>query len=317
MAHLMQINIQHLRTKQFTLTQYSAEANPDVILINETHLTPDRLPVYIHGYTSANRRDSQNGAAGGVAIYCKEDLHFSPINHPNFLQDTTAISISIPPLGEVAVITHYTPPYPNSHITNDIFQFFISNFRHCIFMGDYNSHHPFINNKGPNPRGLELYSILQAHHLELLNAGGSPTHLNAATGTSSLLDLAIATPALAGKLQQLWVGEDIGSDHLPLHITFQGPLNPTPPPVQMGRNLRRANWTVFKEEVTRKIVSFQPTLINDSSVADELVDYLQDVLETSLEKACPTRPIKKRSFRISKETLQLIRTKRTARRLAL
>ena len=140
----MHINIQHLRTKQFTLTQYAAETTPDILLLNETHMHPNNLLSRIHGYKSASRTDGID-CKGGVAIYCKEDLPFSPINIPTFFQNTAAISISIPTLGEVAIISHYFPPYANSHITNNFFHFFTSTFRHCIFMGDYNAHHPHIN----------------------------------------------------------------------------------------------------------------------------------------------------------------------------
>ena len=313
MAHIMMININHLRSKQYTLTEYTCQTSPDVLLINETHLKPTMLSTRIQGYKTAARMDGDNGT-GGVAIYCRDNLSFSTINTPSHFQNTAAILISIPSIGELAVITHYIPPYPTSHITNSIFHHFTSRYRHCLFMGDYNAHHPFINSTPPNSRGNQLYSILQASQLDLINAGGSPTFIATGRGISRLLDLAIATSSAAGHIRDLWVGDDVGSDHLPVHITFQGP-SPTSYPIRTERNLRKANWDLFKSHFDSILSTFQPSLITRSSIADEVVDFLHEAIEISLEKACPARPIKKRDFVVSRETLKLIKQTRRARRL--
>ena len=310
----MLINICSLRNKLFTLSHYLDETSPDVVLINETHLSSTDSTPRIHGYQIAARTDGEN-RRGGVAIYCKQDLPFSPINHPVFLQDTAAISIPHPTLGDISVVTHYTPPYPTSHIYPNLFNFFTSRSPNCIFMGDYNAHHHYINNASTsNIRGRQLFSILQDLNLHLINAGGQHTRLDPSSGSTSLLDLAIATDTVANQLQDLHIGECIGSDHLPVHFLLQGPF--TPPPPTKTRNLKKADWDIFKQDITNKLHSFPATDIASPQIADSAVDFLQDTILEALDKACPLRVVKKWNFRVSEQTLSLIRDKRTARRLA-
>ena len=55
----------------------------------------------------------------------------------------SAISLNLPNIGEIAIISHYARPMQNS-IHNQLFSYFLNKFQKCLFLGDYNAKHPEI-----------------------------------------------------------------------------------------------------------------------------------------------------------------------------
>jgi len=312
MAHIAYVNIAHIKTSQYNLFQYTEETSPHVFLLSETHEQPNNPPCFIQGYTPITRHTNENGT-GGTAIYAKNGITCNKIDTSKFAENVSAITINIPTMGTVAIITHYIPPNPNSKIRKKIFSEFTRKYNHCLFMGDYNAHHPFINSNRPNTRGQNLYKILQSEELDLINADGQHTRIDLAHGSSSLLDLVITTPQLSAKITNLEIGSDVGSDHLPLHLHIGDShpefTNPTP-----VRNIKKTNWDIFKKDLADSFSKLGPIKITNENHADQLVDNVHNLIEQGLNCACPVSLIKKRQIEFDPATVQLIKLKRQARR---
>ena len=83
-------------------------------------------------------------------------------------------------------------------------------------MGDYNCKHIFFGCKKANKEGDILFDILEELELSITN-DDTPTH-RPGTNIGDLLNLAIVSRQMAPR-----IGQDIGSDHLPVHLTLTSP----------------------------------------------------------------------------------------------
>jgi len=314
MAHIIHVNICHIQSKLFTITQYIHEQHPDIILFNETHYNPDQPSVKIPGYSTIARHDNDDGS-GGTAIMAKSDLVFTPIDTSSLHTDCCAIQTSLPHIGDIAIVSHYIRPYHNVRIQDAFFSFFTNRYDLCLFMGDYNAKHQALapTNRA-NQRGLDLYNIISHRNLNILNNFNEPTRIDPAGGIAATLDLALTTPNLTSHVSDCYVGEDIGSDHLPLHVKFKNhskPLYPT----HWIRNLKKADWKVFQKSILDELSRIPRTPLSSESVVDDLIEKIHTALTNSLDSACPLTKARPNSFSVSPATLQLIRDKRKARRL--
>ena len=91
-----------------------------------------------------------------------------------------------------------------------------------IICGDFNAKHPSWGNVISNRRGQVLEHFILENRIVLLN-DGSHTHFHTQTGTSSAIDLTLASPDIAATMD--WnVEEDLhGSDHHPIIIRENTP----------------------------------------------------------------------------------------------
>ena len=315
MAHILHINIRHIKNKTVQIMQYLNENTPDLVLVNETHYRPNHPNAKIYGYETIARHDNQNGT-GGTAILCKNGLTTKPINTDQLDIDCCATLINLPNIGEIAVISMYYPPYQNINIRLRDFLFFTTKYQKCIFMGDFNAYHHTISvNDGVNQRGIQLNQIINHLNLMIQNPPDIPTRVNTHTGTTKTLDLAITTSNLSTHIDNCFIGDDMGSDHLPVHIMFNDNSRPQYP-VNLVRNLKKANWTYFRNAIIEGLEQLdQPHTLNTQQQIDNHINKIHQLIESALEIACPLRPVRPFSFAVSPQTLALIREKRRARRL--
>ena len=85
-------------------------------------------------------------------------------------------------------------------------------------MGDFKSKHAYFGCKNQNKEGDILFDIIE--DLNLLVVNDDQTTYHKGTDYSKILDLSIISKKLATKVESFEVGVDIGSDHLPIHLTL-------------------------------------------------------------------------------------------------
>jgi len=122
-----------------------------------------------------------------------------------------------------------------------------------IVLGDFNTHHP---NWDPLARtsvgAREFVEWIEANNLNLLNTLGDTTFFRPNT-RPSVLDLTLATPALASKIQDWQTLPDLGSDHLGVLFTIQGTSAPlVDSPLVLDRfDTAYADWDLFRSSIRR------------------------------------------------------------------
>ncbi len=112
-----------------------------------------------------------------------------------------------------------------------------------------------IRSKLSDKRGEQLEDWVIAHSASVLN-DETATLLNRATGDLSSHDVSLAHPSLADKAE--WtVGENLGSDHLPITIELRCQTPVASDFHKRARwNTRDVNWQAFLEAVEESVRSF-------------------------------------------------------------
>ena len=96
-----------------------------------------------------------------------------------------------------------------------------------MFVGDFNSKLESFGCAKKNASGPILQNIQKQLNLIYLN-NDEHTHMDRANGSTDILDMAFISPNLAKHDIQFQIGDDLGSDHLPIAISKR--YSPPPPP---------------------------------------------------------------------------------------
>ena len=139
--------------------------------------------------------------------------------------------------------------------------------------------------------------------------------MDRANGNTDLLNMAFTSPNLAKHYIQFQIGDDLGSDHLPMEISTDAAPH---------RN-SSTNHTKYKfEQIDREV--FESTLeaalgfedfsgLTSTSDLDKYADFIVSVNSTAVDRAIPkSKSVRSESNPISNETLALIKEKRRLRR---
>ena len=86
-----------------------------------------------------------------------------------------------------------------------------------MFAGDFNSKLPSFGCAKKNASGPLLKNIRKQRNLIYLN-NDKHTHMDRSKGSTDLLDMSFISQNLAKRDIQLQIGDDLGSDHLPLEV---------------------------------------------------------------------------------------------------
>jgi hypothetical protein len=154
-----------------------------------------------------------------------------------------------------------------------------------LILGDFNLHYPWWN---PNSRSSQastrLVRWIEEQNLELINEPGTIIFFRGAC--ESVLDLTLATQALAGCIDDWQVLADLGSDHLPILFTLKGKKELVPPNGQklasIYFNTKLADWELFSDYLV-KIVKESTILASPPPDFTRLGLKLDEVAQNYLE----------------------------------
>src|SRR6218665_564688 len=152
---------------------------------------------------------------GGGATFVRAGVAYSVTNTTD---DPESISISIDGLeSKITVVNVYHPASPPLQ-PGFYSRFFAA--RSGIVLGDFNAHSALFGSPSTDKRGRQLEDDMEANAYVALNTG-APTFLSNATGSTSHLDLAMASAPLARRCTWTVLDDSMGSDHSPILITIE------------------------------------------------------------------------------------------------
>ena len=138
-------------------------------------------------------------------------------------------------------------------------------------------------------------------------------HLDKRTGTTDILDMAFISQNLSKHDILFLIGDDLGSDHLPIGIDAQPHRNIHTNPIRYKFN--QTDREVFESTLEAALSSGDVPELKSTQDIDKYADFIITAISTAVDKAIPTsesgRP---ESQPISEETLALIKEKRRLRR---
>ena len=170
----------------------------------------------------------------------------------------TAAIVELTALGgvEVSVASLYAPPNPPAPpLDPDLLDQCMGKAPRAIIIGDLNARHPTLGCKGTNSNGTALRDYLEVRQHVLLNDPSQPTFFHTAGATPDTIDWAVASPIFATHRTICHTGPDVGSDHLPLLLSYprEHTNRRSQPPIPRWR-LRDANWEEFERELTLSLI---------------------------------------------------------------
>ena len=307
-------NCQGIRPKRKELELYLKENVIDIIALNEMFLNK-KLNFHISGYETI-RNDCSTGQRGGVAFLVKQGLVINNEYRNNDFSiitenEPSAINLELSNNQNLTLATIYCP---NGNPNLSLFQSINNLSTNVMFVGDFNSKLESFGCVQRNPSGPMLKNIQKQLNLICLN-NDEHMHMDRAKGSTDILDMAFVSPNLAKHDIQFQIGDDLGSDHLPIEISID-----TPP----HRNTF-TNHTKYKFDQTDREV-FESTLEEvlgsadfsghlSTSDLDKYADFIITAIHTAVDNAIPTsKSVRPESNPISNETFALIEEKRRLRR---
>ena len=212
-------NCQGIRSKHKELELYLKENNFDIVTLNETFLTKN-VDFKIQGYDTI-KNDRSTGTRGGVAFLVKHGLvinkEYRNIDF-NIITDNEALVIDIDLCNNQNLILA-TIYCPNGNPNFRLFETINNLSDNVMFVGDFNSKLEAFGCAKKNSSGPMLKNIQSHLNLTYLN-NDEHTHLDRAKGSTDILDMAFISPNLTKHDIQFLIGDDLGSDHLPIEISI-------------------------------------------------------------------------------------------------
>ena len=210
-------NCQGVRSKRKKLELYLKENNFDIVALNETFLTK-KIDFKIQGYDTV-KNDRSTGAKGGVAFFVKHGLAINKEYRStdfNIITNNKALLIDID-LSNNQNLILATIYCPNGNPNLKLFKPINNLSDNDMFVSDFNSKLEAFSCAKKNTSGPMLKNIQSQLNLIYLNTD-EHTHLDKRTGNTDILDIAFISPNLSKHNIQFLIGDDLGSDHLPIEI---------------------------------------------------------------------------------------------------
>ena len=139
--------------------------------------------------------------------------------------------------------------------------------------------------------------------------------MDRANGSTDLLDISFVSPNLAKHDKQFQLGDDLGSDHLPIEISIDAPPHRNSHTNHTKYKFDQTDREVFESTLEAVLGSEDFSGLVSTSDLDKYVDFIVSAISTAVDKAIPkSKSVQIESNSISDETLALIKEKRRLRR---
>ena len=197
---------------------------------------------------------------------------------------------------------------------NNLFETINNLSNNVMFVGDFNSKLEAFGCAKNNISGLMLKNIQSHLNLTYLNTD-EHTHLDKRTGNTDIVDMAFISPNLTKHDIQFLIGDDLGSDHLPIEISIDtqphGNIHTNPIRYKFNQTDRE----VFESTLEAALSSGDVLELKSTQDIDKYADFIITAISTAVYKAIPTsKSGRPESQPVSEESLALIKEKRRLRR---
>ena len=307
-------NCQGVRSKRKELEFYLKENDFDIIALNETLLTK-KINFQIQGYDTI-KSDRSTGHGGGVAFLVKQGLVVSKEYRNtdfNIITDNEALVIDID-LSNNQNLILATIYCPNGNPNFRLFETIKNLPDNVMFVGDFNSKLQAFGCAKKNTSGPMLQNIQNQLNLIYLNTD-EHTHLDRSKGNTDILDMAFSSLNLSKHDIQFLIGDDLGSDHLPIEIAIDTPPHRNTQINPVRYKFNQTDREVFESTLEAALSSGDVPELKSTQDIDKYADFITTAISTAVDKAIPkSKSGRPESQPISDETLALIKEKRKLRR---
>ncbi|GBN78160.1 RNA-directed DNA polymerase from mobile element jockey [Araneus ventricosus] len=241
---------------------------PDAILLQETHLRPDRK-IFLANYNSyysyrANQHPQH--PSGGTAILIRNNIPHNQIIPPNLRYvEACVVAINFKNQDPITLTSIYVPPTSDTSIFTFDIEVLLQISPNQILCGDYNTQHTSWGCNYDCPRRNSIKAFPLQAGLEIL-APSTPTRFG--TNSANTIDFAIVKNFLYP--YEIHSISELGSDNNPITLNFFLQYSIPKYPGKL-----KTDWKKFKD--TLKNSEFiSPHFVNTAEHLDSIVCRLED-----------------------------------------
>ena len=215
----------------------------------------------------------------------KESFHFDNNNEDSSCRFN---------IGNQEICLHSIYNHPANNLDIDYIANLCTPGNHLIIAGGLNAKHKMLNSSSTNKNGTLLYNLLLKTDLIIANSK-SYTHRSdiSVSKEGNILDYFLISAKLYSKIKELFVLEDIGSDHYPIVIKLDIKQDYITSKISdcINLNYRKAGWIKYQQYIQNHDDS-----VDTSSDVDTFNEQLTKLISQAAKTAIPphkqTRPAK-------------------------
>ena len=134
--------------------------------------------------------------------------------------------------------------------------------------------------------------------------------MDRANSSTDILDMAFISPNLAMHDIQFQIGDDLGSDHLPIEISIDTTPHRNTSTNHTKHKFDQNDREVFESTLDEALGSADFSGLLSTSDLDKYADFIVTVISTAVNKAIPkSKSVRPQSNPISDQTIALIKEK--------
>ena len=280
-----------------------------ILMLTDTRLHGE-IDFFLPGFSlTQSNKHTDDSSPGGTAIAVPNtwDVEIVP-SITESIQGFESVGILATPPGSHTLKLLSVYNHPQNHVPNHILTNFIdvkSNNKNVdgFIGGDFNCPHEAFHSRFSNIYGTGLLNQVTNSNLMVIE-NTEPTIYH--HGEPNILDLFICEPRSYHMVEECYVEEPIGSDHLPLiaHIVIPTNRNGFS---QKTKTFFDAN--AFKEELSVELTQFDATC-NSKSEVDQKLKQLTDMIQAQKAKHTQVKPWRHKRSYLPKEILSWIKTRK-------
>ena len=139
--------------------------------------------------------------------------------------------------------------------------------------------------------------------------------MDRANDSTDLLDMAFVSPNLAKHDIQFQIGDDLGSDHLPIEISIDAPPHRNSHTNNTKYKFDQTDREALESTLEAALGSEDFSGLASTSDLGKYADFVVSAISTAVDRAIPkSKSMRTESNPISEETLALIKEKHRLRR---
>ena len=143
-----------------------------------------------------------------------------------------------------------------------------------MFVGDFNSK-------------LESFRCAKKNTSGLYLNNDEDTHMDRANGSTDLLDMAFVSPNLAKHDIQFQIGDDLGSDHLPIEMSIDATPHKNSYTNHTEYKFDQTDRELFESTLEAALGSEDFSGLTSTSDLDKYADFIVSAISTAVDRAIP------------------------------
>ncbi|GFU79579.1 probable RNA-directed DNA polymerase from transposon X-element [Trichonephila clavipes] len=209
-------NANGIKRKIFEFKLFIEKHNPDIILLQETHLRPSQRFNICNYNCYRNDRITDGPASGGTLILVKSTIpHFQPHSTPLQHIEASTVTLNPPNINPITITSLYIPPHSDKFLFTLDLENILQINSNCVIFGDFNATHNAWNCSHNSTRGTQLKNFADTLNLNI-------AYLNMPTRygphSSNTLDIALINNF--NFPYEITSISDLSSDHNPVILNF-------------------------------------------------------------------------------------------------